>query len=120
MTQAENSTTTRSAVIPRAGGRGAAREQRSEERGWFGRISAALLGSFLIALASGVAVSIFAPGASGLDRAFSGGLVLTLVWPASMLWVLFARSGLRAWGRVLLALVPLIALDAFGLMGGLG
>jgi hypothetical protein len=113
-------TDSRPAIGARSGGTGAAREQRAEESGWLGRITAAAIGSGLVALAIGIFFSIYAPGTSGLDRAFSGGMMLTLTWPLAMLWILFARTGLGAWGRVLITFMPLMAINAAGLMGWVG
>jgi len=93
-----------------------AADVRDAERGWTGRISASLIGSLLLSFALGVACSIYLPGSSGLDQAFAGGLILALAWPVFMLWILFARSGWRAWGRVLIGFLGLVALDIAGLL----
>ncbi|MDA8018234.1 MAG: hypothetical protein MPN21_12380 [Thermoanaerobaculia bacterium] len=83
--------------------------------GWKGRISAAVIGGTVLAFAVGVFVTIYMPGFDGLDQAFMGGLVLVLAWPSIMLWVLFARSGGKAWVRVLIPFTLFLALDVGGL-----
>ena len=87
------------------------------EGGWKGRISAALIGGSVLSFAIGVAMTIYLPGFDGLDEAFYGGLGLVLIWPVVMLWVLFARTGWRAWRRVLIPLLIFLTLNVLGLMG---
>lgn len=87
-----------------------------DERGWLGRITAASIGSTLLAFAFGLFVTIYVPGASGLDEAFLGGLSLVVFWPVTILWALFARSGRGAWTRIGIPLLVLLALDAGGLL----
>ncbi len=91
------------------------RSDSRAEVGWRGRIIAALLGGAALSVLAGIAGTIYIPGFDGLDQAFTGGLILALVWPTAMLWILFARNGWRAWMRVLVPLAALLALDIAGL-----
>ncbi|MEM7483267.1 MAG: hypothetical protein AAF481_19035 [Acidobacteriota bacterium] len=86
------------------------------ESGWLGRITAGVIGGTLLAFAASVAVTIYVPGHDGLDQAFLGGMVLTLIWPLSILWILFAQSGLRAWARALIPFALFLTLDVMGLL----
>ncbi|MEM7586963.1 MAG: hypothetical protein AAF560_26465 [Acidobacteriota bacterium] len=86
------------------------------ETGWRGRITAALIGGSLLAFAAAVSITIYVPGFDGLDQAFLGGLALVLIWPMAMLWILFARTGWKAWRRALVPFTLFIALDIAGLL----
>ena len=94
----------------------ARRRDDDTEAGWWGRVTAALIGGSLLSFAVAVAVTIYVPGFDGLDQAFMGGLILVAIWPPIMLWVLFARTGWRAWKRVLIPMALFLALDVTGLM----
>ncbi|MEM6453692.1 MAG: hypothetical protein AAF772_01220 [Acidobacteriota bacterium] len=78
------------------------------------RAAAALIGGSLLSFVFGFCVTIYVPGADGLDEAFLGGLSLVVIWPAVMLWILFAHSTRQAWLR---ALVPFVVLLTLGLIG---
>ncbi|MEM9408840.1 MAG: hypothetical protein AAGA81_22610 [Acidobacteriota bacterium] len=84
------------------------------EVGWRGRISASLIGGFLVGVATGLVVTLWVPGYDGLDQALQGGLAATLAMPIGMIWILFARTGKRAWKRALISLVSLLLLAAAG------
>ena len=99
----------RQAPAPRA-------PKNDAETGWWGRVTAALIGGSLLSFAVAVSITIYVPGFDGLDQAFLGGLSLVAIWPLIMLWVLFARSGWLAWKRVLIPMALFLALDVTGLL----
>ena len=104
---------------PRKGGAGpgeSSRRLESSGAGWWGRVTAALIGGSILSFAVGVSVTIYVPGFDGLDQAFMGGLALVAIWPPIMLWALFARSGWRAWKRVLILVALFLAIDLAGLL----
>ena len=88
----------------------------SEERGVLGRVTAGLLGGFVLALAMAVALSVYYPNSDELNRLFAGGLLFGPLWVLTMLVAFMAPNGCSAWWRIGLPALGFILLDIVSLM----
>jgi len=69
------------------------------EQGWFGRISAAVLGGAAAASVIAVAIIVWYPDPRGLNRLYAGIFLGVGAWIALLFGCLFASSGASAWRR---------------------
>ena len=88
----------------------------SETRRELGRVSAGLLGGFVLALAMALALSIYYPHPDAINRQFAGGILFGPLWIAAMLVALMVRDGRRAWLCIGLPAMGAILINVIGLL----
>ncbi|MEM8995446.1 MAG: hypothetical protein AAGF23_11725 [Acidobacteriota bacterium] len=77
--------------------------------GWLGKVSAGILGGFLVAVAGTMGIALYAP-APERDRMLAAGLSFVPLWVTALCLAGLSRSGRRAWlvnGAVFLVMASL-------------
>jgi hypothetical protein len=88
----------------------------SETRRELGRVSAGLLGGFVLALAIAMALSIYYPHPNAINRLFAGGILFGPLWMVAMLFAFMTRDGRRAWLCIGLPAIGAILLNVLGFL----
>ncbi len=87
-----------------------------ETRREVGRVSAGLLGGFVLALTTAMSISLYYPHPDAINRQFAGGILFGPLWMAAMLVAFRSRDGRRAWLCIGLPAMGVILLNVVGLL----
>lgn len=77
--------------------------------------TAAILGSFLATVALTIAITLLWPFGDLVEQVFAGGTFFFIFWAAVFYWAILAADGAKAWGRVLILLIPALVIDIISL-----
>ena len=88
----------------------------STTRRELGRVSAGLIGGFVLALAMAMALSMYYPHPDAINRLFAGGILFGPLWVAAMLIAFMARDGRCAWLCIGFPTLGMVLLNVIGLL----
>lgn len=77
--------------------------------------TAAILGAFLATVALTVCITLIWPFGNVVEQIFAGGTFFFVFWASLFYWAILADSGIQAWKRMLLVLLPVLAVDIISL-----
>jgi hypothetical protein len=77
--------------------------------------TAAILGSLLATVALTVCITLLWPFGDIVEQIFAGGTFFFVFWASLFYWAILADSGIQAWTRMLLVLLPILAIDIISL-----
>jgi small neutral amino acid transporter SnatA (MarC family) len=76
---------------------------------------AAIVGSFLATVALTISITLLWPFGNLAEQVLAGGTFFFIFWASVFYWAILAQDGLQAWTRVLVLLVPALAIDIISL-----
>ncbi len=82
----------------------------------FSKNSAAIVGSLITTVALTVCITLLWPFGNAVETIFAGGTFFFVFWAGLFYWAILAKNGIEAWVRILLVLVPTLAIDIFSLV----
>jgi small neutral amino acid transporter SnatA (MarC family) len=76
---------------------------------------AAIAGSFLATVALTISITLLWPFGNLVEQVLAGGIFFFIFWASIFYWAILAQNGLKAWTRILILLVPALAIDIISL-----
>lgn len=76
---------------------------------------AAIIGSFFATVALTISITLLWPFGSLVEQVLAGGTFFFIFWASIFYWAILAQNGLKAWTRILILLVPALAIDIISL-----
>lgn len=76
---------------------------------------AAIVGSLICTIALTVCITLIWPFGDVVEKIFAGGTFFFVFWASIFYWAILATSGSQAWKRILLILIPVLAIDIISL-----
>lgn len=78
--------------------------------------SAAILGALITTVALTVCITLVWPFGDLIEQIFAGGTFFFVFWAGLFYWAILAKDGQQAWLRILMILIPALAIDVISLM----
>jgi cobalamin biosynthesis protein CobD/CbiB len=78
--------------------------------------TAAILGTLITTIALTVCITLLWPFGNVIEQIFAGGTFFFVFWASLFYWTVLADTGKQAWGRILIILLPVLAIDIFSLL----
>lgn len=72
---------------------------------------AAIAGSFLATVVLTISITLLWPFGSLAEQVLAGGTFFFIFWASIFYWAILAKDGLQAWSRILILLIPALAID---------
>ena len=76
---------------------------------------AAIVGAFITTIALTVCITLLWPFGDLVEQIFAGGTLFFVFWASLFYWAILAKNGVQAWARILIVLLPVLAIDIFSL-----
>lgn len=75
--------------------------------------TAAILGAFITTIALTVCITLLWPFGDVIEQIFAGGTFFFIFWASLFYWAILAKNGIAAWVRILVILLPALAISLF-------
>lgn len=77
--------------------------------------TAAIFGAFISTVALTVCITLVWPFGDVVEQIFAGGTFFFIFWASLFYWAMLASNGIQAWTRMLIVLLPVLAIDIVSL-----
>lgn len=78
--------------------------------------TAAILGTLITTIALTVCITLLWPFGNVVEKIFAGGTFFFIFWASLFYWAILADTGKQAWSRILIILLPVLAIDTVSLL----
>ncbi|MEH6447725.1 MAG: hypothetical protein V7765_03600 [Oleispira sp.] len=78
--------------------------------------TAAIFGTLITTIALTVCITLLWPFGNVVEQIFAGGTFFFIFWASLFYWAILADTGKQAWIRILIILLPVLAIDIFSLL----